>query len=149
MSTQAIEVREVPVQEIIDLRHTILRNGLARELAHFDGDNEPSTHHVAAFVGDQIVGCGTVLRRPFRGRDGWQVRGMAVATEMQGKGVGHRLLEALVDIVRQNGGTLMWCNSRTGAVRFYQKHGWKVHGSEFLVDHAGPHYVMSRDLLES
>jgi GNAT superfamily N-acetyltransferase len=142
-----IIVEEVPLEEIIELRHTILREGLPRETANFDGDDEPTTHHVAALLGERIVGCGTILRRPFQGTDAWQVRGMAVATDMQGKGVGHQILKHLEAIARESGGPMkLWCNARTPAVTFYQKHGWLSHGTEFLVDHAGPHYVMSRDL---
>ena len=50
-----IIVRRAAVGEIIPLRHRILRAGLPIEEAHFPGDTDPSTIHVAAFDGVTAV----------------------------------------------------------------------------------------------
>ena len=40
----------------------------------------------------------------------------------------------------------MWCNARTPAVGFYQRHGWVVASEEFEVKTAGPHFKMTLKL---
>jgi predicted GNAT family N-acyltransferase len=135
------------VEEIIDLRHEILRRGLPRGLAHFDGDNEPTTRHVVAEIDRRIVGCATILRRPWQGQPAYQLRGMAVGEGLQGQGIGTMLLEEIDCLVHDEGFTnQLWCNARTLAAKFYRKHGWEVASQEFHIEHAGPHVKMTKML---
>jgi predicted GNAT family N-acyltransferase len=135
------------VEEIIDLRHEILRRGLARKLAHFDGDDEPTTRHVVAEIDGRIVGCATILRRPWNGQPAYQLRGMAVAEGLQGQGIGTKLLNEIDRVVREEGFTSqLWCNARTPASKFYRKHGWEIASDAFVIQHAGPHVKMTRKL---
>jgi len=140
-------IRDARAEEIVDLRHEILRTGLPRELAHFEGDEEPTTHHVVAELDGQIIGCATILRRPWNGQPAWQLRGMAVANGMQGRGVGTMMLEELERIVRESGHSAqMWCNARVPAAQFYRKHGWQIVADEFHIEHAGPHVKMTKSI---
>ena len=135
-------VRPVLASEVIDLRHRVLRVGLPRNAASFDGDVESTTLHLAAFDG-AIVGCVTVLHRPFDGAPAWQLRGMAVAPERQRAGVGGALL-ARVDalVAASTFSRQLWCNSRAPAVAFYERNGWRAVGDIFEIPTAGPHRVM-------
>ncbi len=135
-------VRQVQTDAILALRHRMLRQELPLESAHFEGDDEPTTIHLAAFDNDgqTLIGCVTLLRRPFQ-KAQTQLRGMAVAPEAQGRGAGRVLLEAAHDAV---GDAAMWCNARTPAAGFYERHGWRRVGDEFVVPTAGPHVKMVR-----
>lgn len=148
MATDEVIIRAARTEEVIELRHAILRTGLPRELAYFDGDDEPTTHHVVAERHGKIVGCATVLRRPWNGAPAWQVRGMAVAPELRGRGVGAMLLEELERIVARDvkPSLQLWCNARVPARRFYEQHGWVVASDEFAIEHAGPHVKMVKRL---
>src|SRR4029077_11920273 len=116
---------------------------LARELAHFDGDDDPSTRHLVAEFDGRIVGCATILRRPWNARPAYQLRGMAIAPEMQGMGIGTKLVAQLERFVHDEGFTLQfWCNARTPAASFYEKLGWQIASDEFHIEHAGPHVKM-------
>ncbi|EST36322.1 hypothetical protein N566_16465, partial [Streptomycetaceae bacterium MP113-05] len=44
------------------------------------------------------------------------------------------------------GARLMWCNGRTGARGFYERHGYEAVGEEFVIEGVGPHYVFARRL---
>jgi predicted GNAT family N-acyltransferase len=44
----------------------------------------------------------------------------------------------------EHGATRLWCNARTPAVGFYERHGWTTVGEEFDVPPIGPHYRMVR-----
>lgn len=138
-----ILIRIARIEEILDLRWTILRAGLPREAAHFDGDDEPTTHHFAAFAGTEAVACATFLRRPFDDHPGWQLRGMAVRADWQSRSVGARLLNfAERFVLAQDHSKLLWCNARVPAARFYERHGWKIISDPFEIPHAGPHVKM-------
>jgi len=79
----AIEVRSVAVAEILDLRYEVLRAGLPRKAASFPDDDHPQTLHLAAYDGNKIVGCVTVMVNTFHDQPACQVRGMAVDSSKQ------------------------------------------------------------------
>ena len=133
------------VEEIIDLRWKILRQGLPREMANFEGDDEPTTHHFAAILGDEVIACATFLRREFERQKAWQLRGMAVKPETQMTRVGSRLLEfAERFVLSQNHSNLLWCNARVPASQFYQRKGWTIVSEPFDIPQAGPHVRMMK-----
>lgn len=139
-------VRPVSASDVIDLRHRVLRAGLPRESAIFEGDLEPTTVHVAAFdEAGEIVGCVTILRRPYLDAPAWQLRGMAVAPDLQRAGVGGALLRAVdAIVVASDFSRQLWCNARVPAVGFYERHGWQAIGDVFVIPSAGPHRVMQK-----
>lgn len=138
----SLQVREVGVEPILDLRHRVLRTGLPRETAHFPGDELATTRHFAVFDGAQVVGCATFLETERDGEAAWQLRGMATDPGRQGQGVGRLLVERATAALSERGSSSYWCNARTSAVGFYEKMGWKTVGPEFQIAGVGPHYVM-------
>jgi GNAT superfamily N-acetyltransferase len=152
---EGLLIRRVGVDRIIDLRHRILREGLPVESAHFEGDDEPDTHHLAAFASsdeaDPPIGCATFMLRMYDRIPAWQLRGMAVEKAFQGQGVGKRILESvreeLVGSEFQYARVeMMWCNARKPAVDFYKKNGWREVSEPFDYPIAGPHVIMTRDI---
>lgn len=139
-----IVVRPAALAEIIALRHAVLRAGMPREAAQFDGDDEPATLHVGAFLPDgAVVGCASAMCRPFDDRDAHQLRGMATRPDLVGRGVGARVL-GLVETTLAP--AFLWCNARVPAAEFYRRLGWTVVSDVFDIPTAGPHYRMTRDL---
>jgi ribosomal protein S18 acetylase RimI-like enzyme len=154
-------VRDASPEEIIDLRHAVLREGLPRHEAVFDGDELPTTRHCGAFpatrAGDQrtggkgaAVGCATMLLNAWEGEPAWQLRGMATAPEFRGRGLGRLMLQhlerRLLDDPPRAAPRLLWCNARVPAVGFYESLGWRVVSERFEIPTAGPHVKMVRRL---
>jgi len=106
-STREIHVRIVPVEQIIDLRQRILRAGLPRSTAIFTGDEDVGAIHLAAFIGETVVGCATLHRKS---PQTYQLRGMAVETAHQGAGIGSKLLAQAEQIAAENGADSLWAN---------------------------------------
>jgi predicted GNAT family N-acyltransferase len=142
----AIQIRRVPVSKIIDLRHRVLRAGLARTTAQFAGDDAAGSVHLAAITGKQIIGCTTLHPSEFEGQPAFQLRGMAVALGQQRRGVGQMLLAESERISTEAGKRFLWANCRTPAVPFYKKNGWNVVSEEFEITSAGPHFRMVREI---
>jgi GNAT superfamily N-acetyltransferase len=138
-----IRVEPVAVDSIVDLRHQVLRQGLPREAALFDGDNNPSSLHFGAFDGHRLVGCVTLHASRWEEQSAWQLRGMAVAPEYRKAGVGGALLRVAEDHLSTDGKTrMLWCNARVPAAAFYQKFGWQIVSEVFEIPTAGPHVRM-------
>ena len=149
MPTPSLRVRPATLADILPLRHAILRPGLPLATAHFDGDDDPTTIHLAAVLDDDdaVVGCATLMARPSRDRAAWQLRGMATRADLARCGVGRAVLAAAEALVRERGDPLfLWCNARLVAVPFYASGGWRVVSDEFDIPGVGPHHVMVREL---
>jgi GNAT superfamily N-acetyltransferase len=135
-----LRVESADAEAVIPLRHRILRPGHPRAAAEWDSDHDASTRHWAARWGGEVVGVVTVIRNtpPDAEAPEWQLRGMAMAPDVQGRGVGAQLLEEVHRAVDAP----MWCNAREHALGFYERFGWEARGERFDKPPAGPHFRM-------
>jgi predicted GNAT family N-acyltransferase len=140
-----IRIERVRVDRIVDLRHGVLRQGLPREAAVFEGDQDPAAVHVAAIAGDAVVGCATLHPSRWEDQPAWQLRGMAVAEAYRNGGIGGELVRAILEHVdAETPGRTVWANARVPAARFYQKLGWEIVSDVFEIPTAGPHVQIIR-----
>jgi GNAT superfamily N-acetyltransferase len=159
---RALRVRLAPVDEIRPLRAAVLRPGLPAQSAVWPGDDDPAALHLAACSPDGpnapdapgLVGVVSLVPAaypgpggegagpragdgsgtgPRPGAPGYQLRGMAVAPAAQGTGVGGALLRAVLDELGARRATLVWCNARLAAARFYERGGFVRDGGEFAL----------------
>jgi len=140
-----VAIGPAKLEDIVDLRHVVLREGLPRSEAIFKGDELPSSQHFAAFADGKCVGCATFHLNEWEGRPAYQLRGMATAAEFRSGGIGTALLELAEETLKKEGPIRqLWCNARTPALNFYKKQGWKVVSEEFFIPTAGPHFRMTK-----
>jgi GNAT superfamily N-acetyltransferase len=130
------------------LRRSVLRPSWPAD-AEMHGDENPEALHFAVFDGDQLVAACLVFPQAYPrqpAQDGaWQLRGMATEPSRQGEGHGTRLIEAVVEQLRAQGARLVWCEARSSAMRFYERHGFVVDGVEYLHSETQiPHHHMYR-----
>lgn len=136
------EVRVVSHEVTAPLRQVVLRPWLsvADVLAT---DDEGA--NVAVLDGDHVLACASVRQEGFPDDPqpgDWRLRGMASDPEVRGAGHGSAALAAAVTYAIEQGATRLWCSARSGAVGFYEKHGWATYGDEYDVEPIGPHYLM-------
>jgi GNAT superfamily N-acetyltransferase len=150
MRPTGILIRRASLDEIVDLRHVILRAGLPRDEAVFDGDADPASRHYAGVdtAAGTVVGCATVHLNAWQGEPAWQLRGMATDPAVRRTGIGRGLLEFLEQDLRadRTAPPQLWCNARTPAIGFYQRMGWTVVSDIFDIPTAGPHVRMTKRL---
>lgn len=79
-------------------------------------------------------------------QNAYQLRGMAVLEEYQGKGVGKILLTFAENLAKEKDTQTLWMNARVSALDFYRNSGYKILGEVFEVPGIGPHYVMFKKL---
>ena len=115
----------------------IEEQGVPEEL-EWDGLDEQCQHALALGPADVVIGTGRLTPDAHIGR-------MAVAREWRGKGVGSAILQALLKEARAAGYAAVVLHAQVHALEFYGRHGFAVHGPEFL--EAGiPHRVMMIEL---
>lgn len=153
MDPWSLEIHEVEAKAVVPLRTAVLRPGLqGKEQARWEGDEEAA--HFAARRADRLGGgmqeiLGVVSYYPRRpGEEEVQLRGMAVAEEVRGQGVGSRLLAASLVRVSLKWPELkrVWCNARERAVSLYEREGFVVVSEPFEVEGIGVHLRMERSL---
>ena len=142
-------VDKVSAAETHALRHAVLRPHEAIGAMAFAGDDHADAGHFAARLDGGIVGVVSVTPEPRANDDApgqWRLRGMATAAGHRGSGVGSKLVAAVIEHCRGRGGRVVWCNARTTAAGFYERHGFRRVGGEFELPDIGPHVVMTREL---
>jgi predicted GNAT family N-acyltransferase len=138
-----IEFKQVSLETVIPLRHEILRKGRPVETAYFEEDHLPTTRHFAFIEKNAPICCLTIVPKPYKNTDAWQLRGMATAQNYQGKGIGAQLVNKVIETVQEKEPKpLIWCNARETAVGFYEKLGWKIDSERFVIEPIGPHFKM-------
>jgi predicted GNAT family N-acyltransferase len=139
-------IEQVTREEILPLRHTVLRPNLPLETAKYPEDAHPEIFHLAFRADGAIIACVTFLPQTLDNEPGWRFRGMATAAEHRSQGIGGELLEAGITEAARRGAPLIWCRGRTAASAFYQRHQFVIRGDEFDVPPIGPHFIFVRDL---
>lgn len=130
--TRIVEIEAVDTH---DLRRTLLRDGTASDQVTFDGDDDETTFHLAAFDEDTLVAISTWMSRRYPdlpGHPGHQLRGMATTPAMRGTGVSDLLLTTGLGRCGDSGSTLVWARARVAALSFYRRHGFEPRGHEYV-----------------
>src|SRR3954471_12937680 len=108
-----IVARRAELGEIFQVRWDVLRPNRPREAACFPLDDAAETIHVGAFDGERNGGCATATGVDWQGKPAWQLRGMGIAKDKQGHGVGAMMVAELEELViAASSIRLMWCNAR-------------------------------------
>ena len=140
-----IKIGAISVLEAITVRHPVLRFGKPIASCRFNGDNEPTTKHFGIFETDNLVGVITVLENNldgFEDKKQFQLRGMAVLESHQKMGFGLQMMHFTELYIKNQSGTLIWCNARMAAVAFYEKAGYTKLGPSFEIQDVGLHFKM-------
>ncbi|WP_333810483.1 GNAT family N-acetyltransferase [Flavobacterium sp.] len=149
MSYIIMEIKKISSVETYPVRHEVLRKGKPIETCIFKGDDDEQTIHLGLFLDDQLVGIISVFKEQnnlFSETNQFQIRGMAVLEEFQGKGLGTKLVkEAEKHCINLNA-NVIWFNARENAVPFYEKLDYKIIGDSFLIPEVGIHFVMYKKI---
>ena len=110
-------------EQYYDLRWKILRKPWKQPRGSEKDEQENDSIHIMVIQNDNIIGCG---RGHFNSPTEAQIRYMAVEDEFQGEGVGSKILKTLERKLKEKGARVIILNSRENAVKFYQKHNYKI-----------------------
>lgn len=148
-------IKQITAKETHPVRHAVLRKGRPIEDCIFEGDHLETTTHLGAFHDANLVGVATLVCRKDNSiavletapeNRCYQLRGMAVLENQQGKHVGKKLLKHAERLLIKMHCQYLWFNARELAVPFYQKQDYEVVSDVFEIVQVGPHYKMVKKL---
>jgi GNAT superfamily N-acetyltransferase len=148
-TSEDFEVCLVGTEHVRPLRREVLRVDMPEASVNFEGDDDPSTFHLAVFdLSRSIVAVSSWMERPSidePSRRAIQLRGMATKVQFQGCGLGALLLETGFREARKLSIDLVWANARDSALTFYLKNGFDVIGDGFIEEVTRlPHHRVRR-----
>lgn len=144
-----VAIESVRLEDIIAVRHAVLRQGQPRSSCYYPEDSFKHTIHFAALNNDHVIGCASLYKEShpdFKLKQSWRIRGMAVLEIFQSQNIGSQLLQACINYAIAQKADVLWCNARINAVAFYKKEGFKIIGDEFEIPNIGPHFLMAKNL---
>lgn len=144
MKTIWIRQSDRAFAEWLSLREKVLRLPLGLSYSADDLREEVDDRHLLSYLDGKLAG-GLAVREV--GDDGrvWKVRQVAVAPELQGKGIGRKLMLAVEEKAREEGVCELVLHSRGELVPFYEAIGFCAEGEPF-VEVGIPHRRMRKRL---
>lgn len=142
-------VKKIDARTTHSVRHPVLRTGKPIETCVFLGDDLETTFHFGLYFKTQLIGVTTFMASEnviFKEHPQYQMRGMAILKEFQGKGLGTVLISKGEEFLRLQKTKLVWCNAREIAVSFYKRNGFTITGEPFEIREIGMHYKMFKTL---
>ncbi len=150
-------IHEITLNETFPLRSKVLLNGGPFEQCVFTQDGKMEAVHYGLKEADALIAIVSMYKRTLdlerlpqtlyvlAKQPAWQVRGMAVAPEMQRLGHGKRLLEEAfrLSIKKWSPADYVWCYSLPQSTKFYDQLGFITIG-EFEMENVGPLVTMYR-----
>jgi GNAT superfamily N-acetyltransferase len=140
-----MKIKKISSVETYPVRHEVLRKGKPIETCQFKDDDDENTTHFGLYLEDKLVGIISIFKEKnnlFSKTNQFQIRGMAVLEEFQGKGLGVKLVKEAENHCISLNADLIWFNARENAVPFYEKLDYKIIGDSFLIPDVGIHFAM-------
>lgn len=123
-----LTLRAATLTEILPVRSAGLRPG--EPLAAVAIDNDAEGLHFALFGEDGPISVASL----FVAGERVQLRKFATLPVWQGRGIGTRLLAAMIEEARGRGGRVFWCNARVDALGIYARAGLSPVGDRYEKD---------------
>lgn len=143
MAIMQIDHGTAQYEQMVRLREEVLRKPLGLSFTREMLDREADDILIGAFEDGRILGCCMLTHQPEPLTI--KLRQMAVAGNLQHKGIGHSILRFAELLARDKGYRKMIMNARVSAAGFYEKLGYQIVGDEFI-EVTIPHYQMQKEL---
>jgi predicted GNAT family N-acyltransferase len=137
-----IEFGTPEFDEALRLRDAVLRQPLGLTYEEADIAAESDNTHIAAWIGDHLVG---YLQFAQLDDTTLKMRQVAVSTDIQSKGIGSRLVIFAEAWARRQNHKLIELNARNTAIAFYQKLGYQITEKPFT-EVGIAHHKMTKSL---
>ena len=143
------DIKKISAEKTHAIRNRMLRQGRPIEECVFDGDKDPKTIHLGAYIEHKLVGVLSAYQKStsaFDVKESYQIRGVAVLTTAHRKGIGRALMAHIEQILQQRKIDLIWLNARIKVVDFYTSLAYNQKGNAFEIEGIGTHYCFYKKL---
>jgi GNAT superfamily N-acetyltransferase len=143
-------VTSVGLSDIMQLRVAVLRKGTPATDCNYPEDLYPDVVHFGIIRDGIAIATSSWFMKECPEKLGitaMQLKGMAVADELQGAGLGALLIDAGMALANELGATIAWARARDSAMGFYERLGFVSTGEGFVDGPtAMPHHIVVRTL---
>jgi len=143
-------VISVELTDIMQLRVAVLRKGTPVTDCNYPEDSYPDIVHFGIIRDGIAIATSSWFMKECPEKLGitaMQLKGMAVADELQGAGLGALLIDAGMALANERGATIAWARARDSAMGFYERLGFVSTGEGFVDGPtAMPHHIVVRTL---
>ena len=143
-------VTPVGLTDIMQLRVAVLRKGTPATDCNYPEDTYPDVVHFGIIHEGTAIATSSWFMKECPEKPGvtaMQLKGMAVAENLQGAGIGALLIDAGVALAKERGATIAWARARDSAMGFYERLGFTSTGEGFIDGPtAMPHHIVVRSL---
>jgi len=134
----------------MQLRVAVLRKGTPVTDCNYPEDSYPDIVHFGIIRDGIAIATSSWFMKECPEKLGitaMQLKGMAVADELQGAGLGALLIDAGMALANERGATIAWARARDSAMGFYERLGFVSTGEGFVDGPtAMPHHIVVRTL---
>lgn len=132
---EIIDANSEYYKEAVKLRYEILFKPYGSKMSDFEGDKilDQNSYHLAAIADNRVIG---YCRLTIKEKTG-QISRVFVKDEFTKQGIGHKLINTIIKKGASADMYKIFLNSRTEAVKFYEKLGFKIDGLEFISKNSG------------
>ncbi len=131
-------------EQYYELRYDVLRKPWNQPLGSEKDKDEATSQHFALF--DEEGAVMGVCRLQLNTPEEAQVRYMAISPKIQGQHKGNLLMQAAEQAARQQGAKKVILHARDNAVRFYERNGYTITATSYLLFDSIQHYLMEKAL---
>ena len=128
-----------------NLRYDILRKPWG-QLPGSERDEREETSIHRMIIDNKTGNALAVGRLQFNSEDEAQIRYMAVADDLQGKGLGSQIISSLEDVARRKGINRIILSARENALQFYKNNGYEIMKKTHLLFGEIQHWLMEKEL---
>ena len=142
-------VKKISAEEVLPLRHRILKPHLMQEECVLPEDKLSTTMHLGILYFEKLVSIATFMLQShpdFSAGHPYRLRGMATDEKYRDRGFGALALQSGIILLRQKNCDFIWFNARIKAIGFYSKLGFQSTGPAFDLPSSGLHKVMYKPL---
>lgn len=143
-------VSQVTLADIMQLRVAVLRKGTPATDCNYPEDDYPDVVHFGIIHEGAAIATSSWFMKECPEQPGalaMQLKGMAVADELQGAGLGALLIDAGIELTNERGAAIAWARARDSAMGFYERLGFVSTGDGFIDGPtAMPHHIVVRAL---
>jgi GNAT superfamily N-acetyltransferase len=134
----------------MQLRVAVLRKGTPATDCNYPEDTYPDVVHFGIIHEGIALATSSWFMKECPEKPGvtaMQLKGMAVAENLQGAGLGALLIDAGLALAKERGATIAWARARDSAMGFYERLGFTSTGKGFIDGPtAMPHHIVVRSL---
>lgn len=138
-----MEVRIISAQETRPLRHLVLWPHIEKaEDCVIDIDTREDAIHIGAFENDQLISVCSLFElssQRIKQAKQYRLRAMATHPNFRGMNAGKRVVQFALELTRNKGFDVLWCDARQVALGFYEKMGFSLIDEWYEVPKIGLH----------